>query len=135
MNLKFSLASNLIDRGFICQLSHELISLNVNILLSWRCFRRFDITSEKFFCRLRALLLKTLRIIFALICLKQLIRVCSRRYDHCSIGASSENSLIVHDVLRIILISVGSTIWILILLFLSNYARMRGKTLSTRSFS
>ena len=131
--LKLSLASDFVNWRLICELGHELVCLNVNILFAWRCLRCLDIASEKLLCCFRSLLFQALRVIFALICLEELVWVGARGDDHRGICASTENTFVVHDILREVLIGVRATVRVLILLFLSDYARMCRETLPASS--
>ena len=131
--LELSLAANLIDWSLVCKLSDKLVSLNINILFAWWRLRRFHVTSEELLRSFSSLLLQTLRIIFALVCLEELIWVGARWDDHGSIGAATENTLVIHDVLREVLILIGTTIRVLILLLLSDHTRVSSESLSASS--
>ena len=133
INLEFRLTTNLIYRSLIRELRHKLISLYVNVLLAWWSLGCFDITSEKLFGSFRSLLLQTLRVIFALIGLEELIGVSASGDHHSGIGTSTENTFIKHDILRVVLLGAGSSVWVLILLFLCDNTRMSCKALSTCS--
>ena len=133
LHLKLSLTTDFVHWRFISELSDELISLNVNILFAWGCLRCLDISSEKFLSGFRSLLFEAFGVIFALVCLEELIGVSSCRDDHRSIRAPTENTLIVHDVLWIVFILVSTAIRVLILLFLGYYARMCRETLPASS--
>ena len=133
IDLELGLAADLIHRRLVGQLGHELVRLDVDVLLAFGCLRRFHIASEELFRSLGSLLLEPLWVILALIGLEQLIRVGARRDDHGSIRASTEHSLVVHDVLRIVLCGGCAAIWVLVLLLLSDDARMGSETLSARA--
>ena len=113
--LKLSLTSDFVNWRLICELGHKLVSLNVDILFAWRCLRCLDIASEKLLCSFRSLLLEAFRVIFALICLEELVWVGARGDDHRGIGASTEHSLVKSYILWHVLILVGSTIRVLVL--------------------
>ena len=131
--LKLSLTSDFVDGSLICELSHKLVSLNVDILFAWRCLRCLDIASEKLLCSFRSLLLEAFRVIFALVCLEELVWICASGDNHGSIRAPTENTFIIHDILRVVLIGVRATVRVLILLFLSDYARVCRETLPASS--
>ena len=131
--LELRLAADLVHWCLVGEFSDELVRLYVDVLLAWWRLRRFNIAREKLLRGFRSLLLKALRVVFALICLEELIRVGSSRDHHGSVGAAAEHSLVEHDVLRVVLIATGATIRILILLFLGNDARVSRKALPARS--
>jgi hypothetical protein len=99
-NNEGGLASNFINWSFIREFSNKLISLDVYVLLSWRCFGSLDVSCEKFFSSLRSFLLKSFGIVFLLVSFKKLVRIGARRNDHSSISRASEYSSVIHDVLR-----------------------------------
>ena len=70
VDLELRLNANLVAGRLVSELRNELVGLNVDVLLAWRCFRRLDVPSEEFFCGLRPLLLQALRIILSLVCLE-----------------------------------------------------------------
>ena len=131
--LELRLAADLVDWGLVSELCDELVRLYVNVLLAWRRLRRFNIAREKLLCSLRSLLLKPLRVIFALICLEELVGVGAGWNDHGGVGAAAEDALVVHDVLGVVLLGAGAAIRILILLFLGDDARVSGEALPARS--
>ena len=131
--LELSLTSDFVNWRLICELGHKLVSLNIDILFAWRCLWCLDIASEKLLCSFRSLLLEALRVIFALICLEELVGVCASGDNHRGIGAPTENTFIIHDILREVLIGVCATVRVLILLFLSDYARVCRETLPASS--
>ena len=133
IHFKLSLTSDFVNWRLICELGHKLVSLNVDVLFAWRGLGRLDIASEELLRSFRSLLFEALRVIFALVCLEELVWVGARGDNHRGIGASTENALIIHDVLREVLIGVGATVRVLILLFLSDYARVCRETLPASS--
>ena len=131
--LKLSLTSDFVNWRLICELGHKLVSLYVDILFAWRCLRCLDIASEKLLGSFRSLLLEAFRVIFALICLEELVGICASGDNHRGIGAPTENTFIIHDILWEVLIGVRATVRVLILLFLSDYARVCRETLPASS--
>ena len=132
IHLELSLATDLIDWSFVSELSNELVGLDVNVLLTWGSLWRLDIPGEELLGSLGSLLFEALRIIHSLVCLEELIRVGSRGDDHGSIGASTEDSLIVSNILREIVFSLTATaIRVLVFSFTGDNARMRSETLTT----
>ena len=131
MNLEFCLAADLVNRSLVCQLSHELIRLNVNILLARGRLWCLDIASEEFFSCLGTLLLETLRVILAFVGLEELVGVRSSRDDHRGISATAEHSLIKGNVLREVGVFIDTAVRVLILLLLRNNTRMGSKALSS----
>ena len=116
LHLELSLAADLIDGSLISELRDKLISLDVNILLAWSSLGRFDISGEKLLSGLGALLLETFWIIFALVGLEELVGVGASGDDHGGVGAASEDTLVISDVLGEVLLVVGATIGVLVLL-------------------
>jgi len=116
LHLELSLAADLIDGSLISELRDKLISLDVNILLAWSSLGRFDISGEKLLSGLGALLLETFWIIFALVGLEELVGVGTSGDDHGGVGAASEDTLVISDVLGEVLLVVGATIGVLVLL-------------------
>ena len=133
VHLKLSLASNFVHWCLVCELCDKLISLNVDVLFPWRCLRCLDITGEKLLGRFGSLLFEAFRVIFALICLEELIGVGAGRDDHRSISAPTENTLVIHDILREVLVGVRTSVRVLVLLFLRDYAWMCRETLPASS--
>ena len=131
IDFKLSLAANLIHRCLVSQLSHELVSLNVNILLSWRCLWRLNVSGEELLSGLGSLLFQALGVVLALVCLEKLVRVCASWDNHGSVGASPEDTLIVHDILREVLLSGIVSIRVLVLVLLGNDAGMSRKALAS----
>jgi len=129
VNLKLGLATNLINRGFVGKFSNELVSLNVDVLLARWCLGGLNIPGEEFLSSFGSLLLEALRVVLALVGLEKLIGVGSSRDYHSCIGASTEDTLVMHNILRKVFIPVCVSIRILILLFLCNYSRVRGEPL------
>ena len=130
IHFELCLTADLVYAGLVCELSNELVSLDVNILFAWGCFGRLHISCEKLFSSLGSLLLQTLGVILSLVSLEQLVGVCASWNDHGSISASAENTLIVCDILGEVFLGISSTIWILILLLLSYDSRMCSEPLS-----
>ena len=133
IHLELSLATDLIDWSFVSELSNELVGLNVNVLLTWGSLWRLDIPGEELLGSLGSLLFEALRIILSLVCLEELIRVGSRGDDHGSIGASTEDTLVESDVLRIVLLGMRTTVGILVLLLLGDDPGMCSEPLSASS--
>ena len=131
--LELRLAADLVHWCLVGEFSDELVRLYVDVLLAWWRLRRFNIAREKLLRGFRSLLLKALRVIFALICLEELIRVGPSWDHHGSVGAAAEHSLVEHDVLRVVLCGGRAAIWVLILLLLGDDARMSSETLSARA--
>ena len=131
--LELGLASNLVNRCLISELSDKLVSLNVNVLFAWWGLGRLNIPCEELFSGLGSLLLEALRVVLAFVRLEKLVRVGSCRNDHGSVRASTEHTLVVHDVLREVLILISATIWVLVFLFLGYDAGMGCKTLPSCS--
>jgi hypothetical protein len=94
------LTSDFVDWSFVSQLSHELVSLNINVLFSSRGFWSFHIAGEELFGSLGSFLLECLGIVLFLVGSEKLIWVRARWNDHCGVSGTSENSSVVHDVLR-----------------------------------
>ena len=80
--LKLSLTANLVNRCLICELTHELVCLNVNVLFAWGCLGRLDVPSEELFSSFGSLLFEALRVILALVCLEKLVWVRACWNDH-----------------------------------------------------
>ena len=133
IHLELSLATDLIDWSFVSELSNELVGLNVNVLLTWGSLWRLDIPGEELLGSLGSLLFEALRIILSLVCLEELIRVGSRGDDHGSIGASTEDTLVESNVLRIVLLGMRTTVGILVLLLLGDDPGMCSEPLSASS--
>ena len=133
IHLELSLATDLIDWSFVSELSNELVGLYVNVLLTWGSLWRLDIPGEELLGSLGSLLFEALRIILSLVCLEELIRVGSRGDDHGSIGASTEDTLVESDVLRIVLLGMRTTVGILVLLLLGDDPGMCSEPLSASS--
>ena len=129
--LELGLAPDLVDRGLVSELSHELVRLDVDVLLAWGRLRRFHVPSEELLRRLGSLLLKVLRVVLPLVRLEKLVWVGAGRNDHGGVGATPEDALVVHDVLGVVLLLVGPAIGVLILLLLSDDAGVGGETLAT----
>ena len=129
VHLELGLAADLVDRGLIGELSYELICLNVDILLAWGRLWGLHIPGEELLCSFGSLLLQTLGVVFALVGLEKLVGVCASWDYHGGVGASAEHTLVMHDVLGEVLLSVSVSIRVLILLFLSDYSGVRGESL------
>ena len=127
VELVLGLASDFIDWGLVGELGDELVSLDVDVLLAWRCFRRFDISCEELLGGFCPLLFEAFWVVFALVGLEQLVGVRSCRDDHGGIGTSTEDSLVVGYVLRVVLFLLGSTVRILVLGFVRHNAWMCGE--------
>lgn len=128
VNFELGLAADFITRCFVGEFRYELVSLSVNIGLTWRCLWRFNIASEKFLCRLGLLLLSLLGVVLLFVGLEQLVWVGASGDDHRCIGAASEDTFIMHDVLRVVFFPCCSAVWILVLLLLRHDPRMGGET-------
>ena len=131
IHFEFSLATDLIYGGFVSELGHELIGLDVNILLAWGSLWCLDISREELFGSLGSLLLQTLWIILSLVGLEELIGVGARWDNHSCIGAAAEDTLIERDVLWEVLLSIRPSVGILVLLLLGDDSGMRSKPLPT----
>ena len=129
LHFEFSLAADLVDGSLISQLRDELIGLDVNVLLAWGRLRRFDISGEKLLSGLGALLFETLWVVFALVSLEQLVGVSTSGDDHGSVSASSEDTLVIGDVLGEILLFISATIGVLILLLVVDNEGLGRKSL------
>ena len=124
VDFELSLAANLINRCLIGELGYELVGLNINVLLAWGRLGRFDISGEELLGGLGSLLLQPLWVVLALVGLKQLVRVRPSWDHHRCVGASSEDTLIVHDILWVVLLFGIVSVRVLVLVFLGNHARM-----------
>ena len=133
VDFEFSLAANFVHWRFISELSYELISLDVDVLLAWRRLWSLHITGEEFFGCLSTLLLKALWVILLLVGLEELVRIGSSRDDHGSVGASTEHTLVKGDVLREVGLLINSTIWVLVFLLLRDDARVGSEALTCGS--
>ena len=133
VDFEFGLASNLVDRGLISELSDELVGLNIDILFAWGSLWCLDIACEELLSRLSSLLFEALGVVLALISLEELVRVGPCGDNHGCIGATSEHTLIIHDVLREVLLLRSVPIRVLILLLLRNDARVRSEALASRT--
>lgn len=129
LHFEFSLAADLVDGSLISQLRDELVGLDVNVLLAWGRLRRFDISGEKLLSGLGALLFETLWVVFALVSLEQLVGVCASGDDHGGVSASSEDTLVIGDVLGEILLFISATIGVLILLLVVDNEGLGRKSL------
>ena len=129
IHFELGLASNLVNWGLVSELSDELISLDVDVLFALGCLGSLHIASEELFGRLRSLLLQSLRVILALVGLKELVRVGACRDDHCSVSTATVDTLIVHDVRGQVLLIGCVAVGVLILLFLGDDARVGCKAL------
>ena len=129
----FCLTSDLIDRSLVCQLIYKLIRLYIDVLFAWRCLWGLNISSKELFCCFCSLLFEPFWVIFFLVSLEELVRVSSSWNHHSSISASSENSLIVSNVLWIVLFFLSATIWIFIFGFVWDNSWMGSKALTTFS--
>ena len=133
IDFELSLASDFVNRCFVCQLGHELICLNINVLLAWWRLWRLNIASEEFLSGLRSLLLKALRVVLALVCLEKLVGVGTGGNDHGGVGASTEHTLIVHDVLGEVRITTDLTIRVLVFLLLGDNSGVGSEALAARA--
>ena len=133
VDFELSLATDFVNGRLVGQLGHELISLNVDVLLAWRGLWRLDIASEEFLSGLRSLLLKALRVILALVRLEKLVGVGTGGNDHGGVGASTEHTLIVHDVLGVVRFTTDLTIRVLVFLLLGDDSRVGGEALAARA--
>lgn len=97
-------------------------------MLSHSCLWGLDITSEELLRGSGTLLFKFLWVVLALVGLKQLIRVGSRRDDHSGVGASPEDTSIMHDILRNVF-RLTNSVGVLILLFALDDSWCRRKTI------
>ena len=133
IHFELSLATDLVNGGFVGELSHELIGLDVDILLTWGSLWRLDIPSKELLGSLGSLLLQTFWIILSLVGLEKLIGVSARWDNHSCIGAAAENTLIERDVLWEVLLSIRPSVGILVLLLLGDDSGMCSKPLPTCS--
>ena len=125
------LAPDLIDWRFICELVYELVGLYINILLAWWSLRCLDVSSEELLGSLCSLLFQAFWVIFFLVSLEKLVWVSACRDHHGSIGATTENSLIVGNVLRVVFLLLAVPIGIFVFCFVGNNSRVGSKTLAT----
>ena len=128
VNFEFSLAPNLIDWSLIGELLHELVGLDIDILLAWWCLWCFDITSEELLSCFGSLLLQAFWVVLSLVCLEELVWISTSWDDHGGVGRSTEHSLIVCNVLWEVLFLPDLTIGILIFSFLWNNTGMGCET-------
>jgi len=131
IDFKFGLAADLINRSLIGELSHELVSLDIDVLLAWGSLRCLNIASKEFLSCFGALLLKSLGVIFALVSLEQLVGIGASWDNHSGVGTATEYTLIICDVLREVSLLIDLAVWVLIFLLLRNNARMGRKALAT----
>ena len=124
VDFELSLATDLINRCLISELSNKLVRLNINVLLAWGSLRRFNVPGEELLGGLGSLLLQPLRVILALVGLEQLVRVRSSWDHHRCVGATSEDTFVVHDVLWVVLLAGIVSVRVLVLVLLGNDARM-----------
>ena len=131
IHFELSLATDFVNGGFVSELGHELIGLDVDVLLAWGSLWCLDISCEELLGSLGSLLLQTLWIILSLVGLEKLIGVGARWDNHSCIGAAAEDTLIERDVLREVLLSIRPSVGILVLLLLGHDSGMRSKPLPT----
>jgi hypothetical protein len=129
LDFESSLASDFVDRGLVSQLRDKLVGLDVDVLFTRRCFRSFNVTGEEFFSCLSALLFLLFRIVFSLVRMEELVGVRASRDNHGGVGASTEHTLIVHNIVRGVLLSAYMTIRILVLGLGLHYTGSSCKTL------
>ena len=132
VHLELRLAADLIHRCLVSELSHELVRLNVDVLLALGSLRRFHISSEELFGSFGTLLLQSFGVILALVRLEELIGVGASRDNHGRVGASTEDTLVVHDVLGVVLLNIGPSVRVLVLVLLVDDARMGSEALAAR---
>ena len=101
LDLDLSLAADFVARGFVSELLNELISLDIDVLPTLERFRGPDITSEELLSGCSSGLSLGLGSLLTVI--EDLILVVVVWNDHGCISASSEHSLVVHYILRIVL--------------------------------
>ena len=130
----FCLTSYLIDWSLVCQFIYKLIRLYIDVLFAWRCLWGLYIPSEELLCCFCSLLFEPFWVILFLVSLEELVGVSSSWNHHCSISASSENSLVVSNVLWIVLFFLCATIWIFIFGFVRYNSWMGSKALTTFSW-
>lgn len=118
VDFELCLAPDFIHWCLVGQFRHELIRLDIDVLLAWRCLWGLDVACEEFFGSLGSLLLETFWVVLAFVCLEKLVRVGAGRDDHRRVGAPSEHALVMHNVLRVVGILVNVSIGVLILLLL-----------------
>ena len=99
----FGLAADFVAGCLVRKFGHELIGLSIDVGLAWRGFRGLNISREKFFRRLGLLRFQLLGVKLLFVSLEELVWVSARRNDHGCVCTSSEDTFIVHDVLRVIL--------------------------------
>ena len=133
VHFELRLATDLIDRSLVGELSYKLVRLNVDVLLAWGRLGSFHVACEELFSGLGSLLLEALRVVLALVGLEELVWVGARRDHHRGVGASAKHALVVHNVLGIVLIGACAAVGVLVLLLLSDYAGVRGEALATRT--
>lgn len=127
VNFVFGLASDFINRSFICKLGDELVCLDIDIWFTWGSFRRFDISGEELLCCFSFLLLQLLWVVFLLVGLKQLVGVSARRNYHSCICWTSKDTFIIHDILRVIFFNLSFAIGILVLILMGDNSGMSSK--------
>ena len=132
IDLELRLAANLIHWCLVSELSHELVRLNVDVLLALGSLRRFHISCEELFGSFGTLLLQSFGVILALVRLEELIGVGASRDNHGRVGASTEDTLVVHDVLGVVLLNIGPSVRVLVLVLLVDDARMGSEALAAR---
>ena len=125
------LAPNFVDRGFVGELVNKLVSLYVYILLAWGGLGGLDISGEELLGSLRSLLLQAFWVIFFLVSLEKLVWVSARWDHHGGIGATTENSFIVRNVLRVVFLLLPVSVGVFIFRFVGHHSRVGSKTLAT----
>jgi len=117
VDFELSLTSNLVDWRLVSQLRHELVSLNIDVLLAWWSLWRLYVTREEFLSRFCSLLLQTFWVVLALVGLEKLVGVRASWDDHGRVSRATVHSLIEGNVLREVHVRVLLAIRVLILRF------------------
>ena len=130
MNLEFRLAADLVNGCLVGELGHELVCLDVDVLLAGWGLGSLHIASEEFFSSLGTLLLETLRVVLLLVRLEELVGVAAGRDDHGGVRASAEDALVKGDILREVSFLVDAAIRIFVLLLAGDDSGMGGEALA-----
>jgi len=100
IDFNLSLNSNLVARRFVGEFLHKLVGLDVDVLSPLERLRGPHVASEELLSCCSSCL--SLRLCALLSVVEDLLWVVAGRNDHGSIGAASEHSAIVHDVLGVV---------------------------------
>ena len=134
-NFEGCLATNFVNWCLIGKFRDKLVSLDVNILFARGSFRCFHITREKLFCSFCTLLLHCFGVVLGLVGVKQFVGVSTGWDHHGCVSATTVHTLIVHDVMGSVVLSVYVTVWVLILRFCLNNSWSGSETLGTGTCS